>query len=204
MVEPKQDSRSVQLDGPAPIKALKLASLSGQERISRPFEYVLSLFGGDTGSDGAQDADKTLGQSVTVTLHGGAGGQRYFNGLVTEFAHTGYSERFHEYRAVLRPAFWLLSRRADCRVFQKKSTTDIFADVCQQAGSVDHKLALSGTYEPWEYRVQYRESDFDFLSRLLEHEGIYYYFKHSNGKHVVVLTDDVGKLTSVSGYDEVP
>jgi type VI secretion system secreted protein VgrG len=204
MVNPKKDSRSVQLDGPALIKTLKLASLTGHEQISRPFEYVLTLFGGEAGADGALDADKILGEAVTVTLHTGSGAQRYFNGICTEFAHVGFSERFHEYRAVLRPAFWLLSRRADCRIFQKKSTTDIYADVCQQAGSIDHRLSLSGTYEPWEYRVQYRESDFDFLSRLLEHDGIYYYFEHSNGKHTMVLTDDVGKLTSVSGYDEVP
>ncbi len=202
-----QDSRSVQLEGPAALKGLKLARLAGHEHISRPFEYQLSLFGGESGSDGALDAEKILGQSVTVTATTGTAsspGKRHFNGIVTEFAHVGYGVRFHEYRAVLRPAFWLLSRRADCRVFQKKSTPDIFAEVCKQAGSIDQRQALSARYEPWEYRVQYRESDFDFLSRLLEHEGIYYYFEHSAGKHVLVLTDDVGKLTSADGYDEVP
>src|SRR5690348_15794256 len=117
MAKSAKDTRSVQLEGPAAIKALKLSRLSGHEQISRPFEYVLSLFGGDTGSDGALDADKILGQSVTVVLHTSTGGKRYFNGICTEFAHVGYSERYHEYRAVLRPAFWLLSRRADCRVF---------------------------------------------------------------------------------------
>jgi len=212
MASTYKDNRSVQLDGPAALKGLRLARLSGHEQISRPFEYQLSLFGGESGSDGAVDADKILGQSVTVTLStgiaagagSGSGGKRYFNGIVTEFAHVGFGVRSHEYRAVLRPAFWLLSRRADCRVFQKKSTPDIFAEVCKQAGSIDQRQALSARYEPWEYRVQYRESDFDFLSRLLEHEGIYYYFEHSAGKHVLVLTDDVGKLTSVTGYDEVP
>jgi len=199
-----QGTRSVQLDGPAALKGFKLAHLTGHEQISRPFEYHLSLFGSDFGADGVVDADKILGQSVTVTLNLGGGGKRYFNGIVTEFAQVGYGVRFHEYRAVLRPALWLLSRRADCRVFQKKSTPDIFAEVCKQAGSIEQRQALSARYEPWEYRVQYRESDFDFLSRLLEHEGIYYYFEHSAGKHVLVLTDDVAKLTAVSGYDEVP
>jgi type VI secretion system secreted protein VgrG len=201
-----QDSRSVQLEGPSALKGLKLAHLSGREAISRPFEYQLSLYGsGASGSDGALDTDSILGQSVTVVhIANASGGARYFNGIVTDFAHVGYGERSHEYRAVLRPALWLLTRRADCRIFQKKSTPDIFAAVCQQAGSIPHRLALSATYEPWEYRVQYRESDFDFVSRLLEHEGIFYYFEHSAGKHELVLTDDVGKLTSASGYDEVP
>ncbi len=206
MAKSYQDSRSAQLEGPAALKGLKLARFSGREAISRPFEYHLALFGsGTAGSDGALDSDAILGQSVTVGLvTGGTGGTRYFNGIVTEFEHLGYGERFHEYRAVLRPSLWLLTRRADYRIFQKKSTPDIFADVCQQAGSIPHRLALGGSYEPWEYRVQYRESDFDFVSRLLEHEGIYYYFEHSAGKHELVLTDDVGKLSSVTGYDEVP
>jgi type VI secretion system secreted protein VgrG len=201
-----QDPRTVQLEGPTALKGLKLARLSGREGISRPFEYQLSLFGsGASGSDGALDTDSILGQSVTAAvITSASGAARYFNGIVTEFAHVGYGERSHEYRAVLRPALWLLTRRADCRVFQKKSTPDIFADVCQQAGSISYRSALSASYDPWEYRVQYRESDFDFVSRLLEHEGIFYYFEHSAGKHQLVLTDDVGKLTSASGYDEVP
>lgn len=198
MVNTSQGARSVQLQGPAALQGFRLTRLSGREQISRPFEYELSLLGADSGVDGI------LGQSVTVTLNLGGGGKRYFNGVVTEFAQVGYGVRYHEYRAVLRPAFWLLSHRADCRVFQKKSTPDIFTEVCKQAGSIDQRQALSSSYQPWEYRVQYRESDFDFVSRLLEHEGIFYYFEHSAGKHVLVLSDDVGKLTSVSGYDTVP
>jgi type VI secretion system secreted protein VgrG len=206
VAKPYQDSRSVQLDGPSALNGLKVARLHGREAISRPFEYQLSLYGSATsGSDGALDTSTILGQSVTVALvTTGSGPARYFNGIVTDFAHVGYGERTHEYRAVLRPSLWLLTRRADCRIFQQKSTPDIFADVCQQAGSIPYRSALSATYQPWEYRVQYRESDFDFVSRLLEHEGIFYYFEHSAGKHELVLTDDVGKLTSATGYDEVP
>ena len=205
-----KDTRSVHLDGPSALKGLKVTRLLGRELISRPFEYQLFLHGGESGSDGAIDADKVLGQPVTVTLTTDSGtgkstgNERYFNGIVTDFAQVGYGSRYHEYYAVLRPKLWLLSRRADCRVFQRKSTPDIIAAVFKQAGSIDHRLALSAQYQPWEYRVQYRESDLDFVSRLLEHEGIYYYFEHSHGKHELVFTDDVGKLTSVSGYDTVP
>jgi type VI secretion system secreted protein VgrG len=206
MASSYQNSRSVKLDGPDALKGARLAHLAGREQISRPFEYQLLLYGSEAaGADGVLDTDRILGQPLTVTFNGvEGGGARHINGIVTEFAYLGYGQRFHEYRAVLRPSLWLLTRRADCRVFQKKSTPDIFVEVCGHAGKINFREALSGRYEPWDYRVQYRETDFDFLSRLLEHEGIFYYFEHSPGKHVMVLTDDVGKLKSVSGYDEVP
>ncbi len=201
-----QDGRAVTVEGFTGLKDVKLVHLAGREQVSRPFEYELTLSAlASKGSDGAVDTDAILGRSATVTLHlNSEGGARYFNGVVAEFAHTGFGERYHEYRAVLRPAFWLLSRRADCRVFQQKSTPDIFDDVCGHGLSIPHRFDFSGQYSPWEYRVQYHESDFDFLSRLLEHEGIYYYFEHSRGKHEMVLTDDVGKLKEVAGYKEVP
>src|SRR5262245_55729033 len=93
-----KDTRSVQLEGPTALKGLKLAQLTGKEQISRPFEYELALFGGESGSDGALDPDKILGQPLTVTLTTGTDGKRHFNGIVTEFAHVGYGERYHEYR----------------------------------------------------------------------------------------------------------
>jgi type VI secretion system secreted protein VgrG len=187
------------------MKGLALARLSAVEQISRPFRFDLELRGVDgAGARGAADPDSILGQPVSIEVTTTASEPRYFHGIVTEFAYTGYDERFHLYSAVVRPAFWLLTRRVDCRVLQQKSTPEIFADVCRQAGFNDHKLNLSATYKPWEYRVQYRESDFDFLSRLMEHEGIYYYFEHFKDRHLMVLTDDVGKLKTVSGYEKVP
>src|SRR5262245_33524608 len=117
-----QSRRSVVFDGPAAMKDLRLARFIAREQISRPFEYQLALLGGESGSDGAIDPDRILGQPVTVLLSPGAATPRHFNGIVTEFAHVGYGDRHHEYHAVLRPAFWLLTRRADCRIFQKKST----------------------------------------------------------------------------------
>ena len=201
----EKSRRSVSVEGLTGLSDVKLVSLAGHEEISRPFQYELNLLAlSARGTDGAVDSDAILGRSVTVAFKDAMGGDRYINGVVSEFAHVGYGERYHEYRAVLRPSFWLLTRRADCRVFQNKSTPDIFDDVCTHGVSVTHRRALSAQYTPWEYRVQYRESDFDFLSRLLEHEGIYYYFEHSRGKHEMVLTDDVGKLTEVKGYESVP
>lgn len=200
-----QQNRAASITGPGDMQGLMLTRLEAVEQISRPFQFDLELCSMEgAAARGAADPDGILGKPACVTLTTAGSQSRYFHGVVTEFAYTGYNERRHEYRAIVRPAFWLLTRRADCRVLQNKSTPDIFAEVCRQAGFNDHRLALSARYEPWEYRVQYRESDFDFLSRLLEHEGIYYYFEHSSDKHVMVLTDDVGKLDAVSGYEKVP
>ena len=179
--------------------------LSGREEISRPFHYEVELLTRSSESDGAVDSSTLLGQSATVSFINGAGDERHVNGVVSAFTHVDYGLRHHAYRAVLRPAFWLLTRRADCRIFQKKTAPEIFAAVCSQAGlGITHRSALSAQYRPWEYRVQYRETDFDFLSRLLEHEGIYYYFEHSRGKHQIVLADDAARLTEAAGYKEVP
>jgi type VI secretion system secreted protein VgrG len=194
------ESRAISLSGPGDMKGMAVMRLLAEERISQPFRFELDL----AGAKGDANPDGILGQRLTVTLKSGASQQRYFNGVVTRFSQVGYSEREHLYRAEVRPAFWLLTRRADCRVLQNLSTPQIFADVCRQAGFSDHKLELSGSYSPWEYRVQYRETDFDFLSRLLEHEGIYYYFQHEKDRHTMVLVDDVGKLQAAPGYDEVP
>jgi type VI secretion system secreted protein VgrG len=104
----------------------------------------------------------------------------------------------------VRPWLWLLTRRTDCRVFQGKTVPQIFELVCRHAGYADYKMELSRTYEAREHCVQYRETDFQFLSRLLEQEGSFYFFEHSRERHVLVLCDDVARLTTAPGYDSVP
>src|SRR5579871_1150913 len=104
-----KDTRSVLLNGPSALKGFKLARLVGREQISRPFEYQLSLYGGEAGPDGALDPDKVLGQPLTVIFTTGSGsgtrsGERYFSGIVTELTQVGDSTRYQEYHAVLRPA----------------------------------------------------------------------------------------------------
>ena len=193
------DTRSIKLEGPRELDGAFLTRLSGTEEISRPFRFELELR-----AKALIDADAVLGKPVGVQLTVDAGIKRFFHGILTEFAHTGFGQRYHEYHAVLRPTFWLLTRRSDCRVLQKQSVPEMFAEVCRQAGFADHRSTLTDShYDKWEYRVQYRESDFDFISRLLEHEGIYYYFEHSHGRHQLVLADDVGKLSTANGYDKV-
>lgn len=195
-----QDNRSVKVTSPFGPNDLVFARLSYVEQLSQPFHCEVALLS----ESGDLDPDEILGKPLTVSLATtDTAPVRYFHGLVTEFEQAGYSDRFHEYRAILRPWFWLLTRTADCRVFQGKSVTDIFKEVCQQAGFGDMDLHVPSS-QVLEYCVQYRETDFNFLSRLLEREGIFYFFEHSANKHVMVLADDVGDCKSVDGYASVP
>jgi len=195
-----QDKRSVKITSPFGANVLLFARLSGTEHVSQPFHYQLELLS----ENGELDPDKILGKPLAVELASQpSAAPRYIHGLVSEFSQGGYEERFHQYRAVIRPWYWFLTRTADCRIFQKKNVKDIFEQVCKQVGFSDLELRL-GSYDTREYCVQYRETDFNFLSRLLEQEGIFYFFEHSAGKHVMVLCDDVSKCKVVAGYETVP
>jgi type VI secretion system secreted protein VgrG len=181
---------------------LELDRLSGVERVSTLFEFNYTL-----SSESANlSADKILGQGLTLAIELPAGGKRYLHGVVAEFAQTGFGDRdkTYQYRAVVRPWLWFLTRTADCRIFEQKSVPDIFEAVVKAYGFSDYSLKLHGSYAPLEYCVQYRETDFNFVSRLLEHEGIHYYFEHHDGRHVLVLADDSGAHQAFPGYDTVP
>jgi len=194
-----QANRPYRATTPLVEDALLFGSMEAEERLSRPFEFVVTLYSEQAGLD----ADQLLGKPVTVRIVRNEGHPRYFNGLVADFAQVAFDGRLHHYRVTLRPWLWFLSLTADCRAFQSQTTPQIVQAVCRQAGYTDLRLALSSSYEPREYCVQFRETDFDFVSRLLEQEGIFYYFEHSDGKHVLVLCDDPATLTSAPGYDSV-
>src|SRR5207248_63572 len=131
---------------------------------------------------------KMVGKRITITLKH-AGGTRYFNGIVRRFSQGPSTTAFASYRAEIVPWLWLLTQTADCRIFQKKSIPDIIQQVFKDLGFTDFKLDLRRKFEPREYCVQYRETDFNFVSRLMEQYGIFYYFEHASGKHTLVLGD---------------
>jgi type VI secretion system secreted protein VgrG len=195
----KQANRRIQVTTVFGADVLVLQSLRAVDEISRPFELQLTLLS----EQSDLNADLTLGKPMSVSIAPEEGSQRVFHGVVTEFTQLDWNRRFHEYRATVRPWFWLLTQSADCRVFQKKTIPAIFQEICQQAGFTDFRLALSGSYEPWEYCVQFRETDFNFLSRLLEQEGIFYFFEHTASKHVMVLSDDAAQLSTAPKCETV-
>jgi type VI secretion system secreted protein VgrG len=194
------EHRPFTLTTPLGADVLLLARLSGSERLGQPFHYQLDLLS----ERGDLDADQILGKAVALSCPLPAGGERHFHGLVSDFTQLSYGERFHEYQLTLRPWFWFLSRTADCRVFQDLSVPEIFEKLVKEKGFSDFRLVLKGSYKKLAYCVQYRETAFNFLSRLLEQEGIYYYFEHAGSKHTMVLVDDSSSHAAVANYGEVP
>ena len=183
--------------------------MSCSERLSEPYHFDVSVVSerDDVG------ADLLLGQPVTVkVMLPGGKGARPFNGLVTRFVRTGEqtlgqtqtARQLYRYQLRLQPWLWFLSRTADCRIFQNQTVKDIFEAVVKGHGFSDYKLQLTGEYQPMDYCVQYRETDLNFLSRLLEAAGIFYFFEHQDGKHIMVLADDGSAFKTAAGYDKVP
>ncbi len=177
---------------------LKLRHLKGEEALSRPFRYELLLFG----ESEKHAFESLLGTDMTVTMTLADGSERYFHGLVSEFVYLGTEGEYAQYRAVLRPWLWFLQQTHDCRIFQEMNAIDIVKEVFGKYGIADFEDRLGSTFETRDYCVQYRESDFDFVNRLLESEGATYFFEHKDGRHGLILTD--GDHRPVPGFEELP
>ncbi|WP_374592486.1 type VI secretion system Vgr family protein, partial [Aquabacterium sp.] len=189
-----QTPRVMELHTPLGDDVLKLRTMSATESLGALFEYHISALSPDPGLD----AGKLLGQSVTVKLELPDNGRREFSGMVTRFGLTGVVGRNFEYQLTVHPWLWLLTRSNNVRIFQNKTVPEIITAVVQPY-TPDLRQHVTATYEPREYCVQYRESDFAFISRLMEEEGLYYYFEHKGGKHTMVLTDgDTAHAASAS------
>lgn len=193
-----QKNRPLAVASPLGNDVLLLRKMTATEELGRLFEYELDLLSGDF----AIDHDKVLGQLMTVRLET-ASGTRYFNGAVASFAQVGTWGDYARYRAILRPWLWFLTRTADCRIFQEQTVPDIIKAIFRELGFSDFRESLSATYRTWDYCAQYRETDFNFVSRLMEREGIYYYFTHDDGKHTLVLSDSVSAHGPFSGYENI-
>ena len=161
---------------------LRVTSFSGTEALSSLFSFIVELE-----SDEPVEFDEVVGNAVTVSLEM-RGGTRHVNGIVSRFSAAGAGATT-AYFAEVVPWLWLLTRQADCRIFQNISVPDIVRQIFGKYTPSDFSIQLRGSYEPREYCVQYRETDFNFVSRLLEEEGIFYFFTHDEGKHTLVLGD---------------
>ena len=178
---------------------LLLRQLSGTEELGRPFHYELEM----VSEDNEISFDDIVGQNITVRFELPRGGTRFLNGYVSRFVQTDPLGRLPQYRASVVPWLWILTRSADCRIFQKMKVPDIIKQVFRDFGLTDFSDSLTGSCRTWEYCVQYRETAFNFVSRLMEHEGIYYYFEHENGKHTLVLADDMAAHQPYPSYGEI-
>ncbi len=170
---------------------LEFRSLVGNEQISRLFEYRVRLISESSSISAKSLLGKDMSIEVDLTTEIGGGGKRYLSGQVVQFTYTGRDGDFYSYESVLRPWLWHATRRSDYKIFQFKKVPDIIQEVLGPYGfSIEDKL--TGSYRTWDYIVQYGETDFNFVSRLMELEGAYFYFEHSSGSHKLVLADDIG------------
>jgi type VI secretion system secreted protein VgrG len=190
-------ARVMEIVTPLGADVLLFHSLTGREEMSRLFEYQVGLLSVKDDIN----LDEILGRNVTVRLALPNDETRFFNGYVTRFAEGGTLGRFRRYVATVRPWLWFLTRTADCRIFQEQTVPDIIKAVFADHGVADVKFELTSAYRKWTYCVQYRETDFNFVSRLMEHEGISYYFRHTEGHNTLVLTDSTSMHTPVAGYE---
>jgi type VI secretion system secreted protein VgrG len=188
-----QDNRLLILETPLGKDVLLLQELTGEEGISRLFTYELNLLAHENDSVVFSDI---VGQKVTITLSRPDGTTRYINGYVSRFTQGATDDRmFTHYHAQVVPWLWFLTRQADCRIFQNMAVPDIISQVFNLFDFKDFRLSLKNTYPQLEYCVQYRETSFNFVSRLMEEFGIFYYFDHSTeGKHTMVLADQSSTL----------
>ena len=183
-----QINRPFRVKTPLGDDALLVDSFSGIERVSQPFRFVLRLLSPDPNVD----MQSLLTKPAVLSLQLDEDTERHIHGNISRMKLLQYgSDGMAAYEAEVVPWFWFLTLFSDCRIFQKMSVPDIVEKVFKDRGFSDFKSALKGTYSPRDYCVQYRESDFNFVSRLLEEEGIFYFFEQSQDKHTMVLADDV-------------
>ena len=199
-----QATRFLSLTTPLGDSALLLERFTGHEALSSLFEYTLDLLS----EDAAIAFNAMVGKTATIHLET-EDGPRHIHGCVSQFSQSGMykgdmQSRLYCYQAVLVPWLWNLTRTTDSRIFQHKTVPDIMTQIFRDLGYSDYQLQLTGSYEPRPYCVQYRETDMRFVSRLMEEEGIFYFFEHTADKHTLVLCDTNSTLQPCPGRRRVP
>jgi type VI secretion system secreted protein VgrG len=190
-----QTALPVRITTPFGANKLLVRSFRGEEAISELFRYDLELYS----EDASLDFTQIVGKAVTLQIQLSDGSFQYVNGIVGRFTQAGRDERFTTYLAELHPSLWMLTMSTDCRIFQNKNSLDIVKQVFSGLGFSDFSDKTTASLSAREYCVQYRETAFAFVSRLLEEEGISYYFDHDASKHTMVLVDDSGSWGACPG-----
>jgi type VI secretion system secreted protein VgrG len=186
MAKFSQANRPMRVDTTLGEDVVLLTECAGEEGISVPFSYTLELLS----ENGSIDGKKLLRSPVTVTLDLAGGGKRFVHGLVRRFVQMGRTEtKLFSYRVEIAPWLWFLQLSSECRIFQGKSVLDIVEEVFKKHGGSDFAVRCTKNYPKRDFCVQYRETHFNFVSRLLEDEGIFYFFEHTKDKHTLVLAD---------------
>jgi len=198
---PSQSNRAAQLTTPLGQDALLFRSLNGFERLSLPFEYRISALA----TSREVDLDGLLGEVCTLAVQITSSDRRYFHGRCAQIGFVGNENGGLLYELTLRPDFWFLSRNRNCRIFQDLSAADIVSQLLQERGITRFKLKLEHGFPPKRrFCVQYMESDFAFISRLLEHEGLHYFFRHDQSGHEMIIADSNSAHDQIAGHETIP
>jgi len=181
--------------------SLTFKQMTGHEGLSQLFEFEVELLANNFNLDLKQLLGKPLTLEIATTS-----APRYLSGQIVRCVMVGRessTSRNYVYKVAVKPWLWYLTQTSDNKIFQQKTVPDIIKEVLGEYG-YPYEMKLTGSYRSWEYCVQYQETDFAFISRLMEHEGLYYYFKHDKGQHTLVMTDDIGSHAPVPGYESIP
>lgn len=181
--------------------SLLFKSLKGREKLSEAYEFEIELLSNKRLSNPIDLHNKTL----TVEIKNKSTPTRYLSGYIEKISYAPfyqYDDRLYLYTAIVRPKLWELKQRLGYGIWQDKTVPDIVTEVLSKAGIL-FKNQLIEKYCTWEYCVKYNETDFDFIHRLMEQEGIYYYFKHDMGNHTLILVDVPQLHEPMPGYETI-
>jgi type VI secretion system secreted protein VgrG len=202
-----QKGRRGRLDTPMKEDLLCLVRFHGSEGASELFEYSIEALS----TDANINFDDAIGKGCTLSFKTRAEPDRFFHGILVTASAGGGEGEYYNYRLVLRPWLWLLSRTSDCRIFDKRTLEDktpnalnIILKVFKDRGFQDVRDATDGSFPDLEYCVQYRETDLAFVSRLMEQHGIYYFFEHESNKHTLVLANGNSSHKEIEGHAKIP
>jgi type VI secretion system secreted protein VgrG len=202
MAEYTQAQRNLRAETTLGEDALLLERLEGEEGVSSPFLFTLDLLS-DSADGPTVVPEDMLRTPVAITLELPDGEDRPLHGLIRRFTQLGRSNKFTHYRAEMVPWLWFLSLTSECRIYQNLSVPEIVESLFKEQGYTDFEIKCLQTYPKREYCVQYRESHLNFVCRLLEEEGIFYFFQHFKDKHVLVLADHTSAVKYCSGIKTV-
>jgi type VI secretion system secreted protein VgrG len=189
-----QEDRPIRLDTPLGEDILLLEQFAGFEAISQQYSFQLDA----VSTNPSLPLEDLLQKPVVVSLRMVSDEARFFHGIVNRATQGERSQGLTSYRLEIVPWTWFLSLITDCRIFEDKTAPQIIEAIFKDQGFTDYELHLHGNYQPREYCVQYRENSLNFVSRLMEEEGIFYFFEHTRDKHKLILAD------AISGFEPCP
>lgn len=180
-------------------QALWAFELTGREALSELYEFKLRF----KSEDANIDCQGLIGEVAAIEMETQGGSARYFSGQMVRFSALGKRGKYWLYEATIAPKLWHASRTSDFKIWQNLTVQDIGDEILGKH-AIRYEWRLKQPLKNWVYKVQYGETDLAFLTRWLEHEGIYYWFKHSQDGETLILADHFSTPDPFDGYESIP